>query len=111
MQPTSLGKARGGRADDRPELSPEYRAYLASPAWAELRGLVLLRDCYRCVVCWATEGLEVHHLTYERLGHEPLSDLITLCAKHHEIFDQTRRKTAKEDRRRKRTTARRRHGS
>jgi 5-methylcytosine-specific restriction endonuclease McrA len=104
---TSLGKARGGRVDERPELSPEYRAYLTSPAWAELRRLVLIRDGQRCIACGGTSDLEVHHLTYARMTREPLSDLITLCHPCHEVFDRERRVTAREDRRRRRATARR----
>jgi 5-methylcytosine-specific restriction endonuclease McrA len=109
MRPTSLGHARGGRVDNRPELSPEYRAYLASPAWAELRRLVLIRDNHRCIACGRTSDLEVHHLTYARMGREPLSDLITLCHPCHEAFDRERRETTREDRRRRRATARRQH--
>jgi 5-methylcytosine-specific restriction endonuclease McrA len=108
MPQISLGRATG-RAHDRPELSPEYRAYLRSPAWHELRRLVLLRDNHACTGCGRLVGLEVHHLTYERLYHEPLSDLTTLCLDCHRDADMARQRAAKEDRRRKRATARRQH--
>jgi 5-methylcytosine-specific restriction endonuclease McrA len=106
MPRISLGRATG-RAPDRPELSPEYRAYLRSERWQELRLLVLLRDDHCCRQCGATNRLEVHHLTYERLYHEPLSDLICLCAGCHADADRARQAGTAEQRRRKRATARR----
>jgi 5-methylcytosine-specific restriction endonuclease McrA len=108
MPQISLGRATG-RAHDRPDLSPEYRAYLRSERWQELRLLVLLRDEHRCRQCGATDRLEVHHLTYERLYHEPLSDLTTLCLDCHRDADRARQRAAGEDRRRRRATARRQH--
>jgi 5-methylcytosine-specific restriction endonuclease McrA len=106
MPQISLGRATG-RTVDRPELSPQYRAYLRSPQWAELRRLVLIRDGHECRYCGATVCLEVHHLTYERLYHEPLSDLICLCAGCHADADRARQAGTAEQRRRKRATARR----
>lgn len=41
--------------------------------------------------CEATTGLEIHHLTYERLGRELLSDLMAVCKRHHKIEDDRRR--------------------
>jgi len=29
------------------------------------------------------EGTDVHHLTYENIGHETLEDVILLCRDHH----------------------------
>src|SRR5207253_1892600 len=37
----------------------------------------------RCAVCKTTRRLQVHHLTYERLGHERMSDFKILCKRHH----------------------------
>lgn len=108
MPQISLGRATG-RTADRPELSPEYRAYLRSERWQELRLLVLLRDDHRCRQCGAIDRLEVHHLTYERLYHEALSDVVTLCRTCHRDADKGRQAQTKEDRRRRRATARRQH--
>jgi phage terminase large subunit GpA-like protein len=33
---------------------------------------------------------EVHHLTYERFGHERMADLVVLCESCHETADQKR---------------------
>lgn len=62
-----------------------YDAYLASPGWQKRRRRVLRRDGHRCRDCQATPlgGLHVHHLSYRRLGREPLDHLITLCDACH----------------------------
>lgn len=71
----------------------EYTVYLASPVWAGKRRAVLERCGGRCEDCQAhrdigrivSPAVEVHHLTYDRVGNEELSDLIGLCERHHEI--------------------------
>lgn len=55
------------------------RNYLLSPEWQELRTQVFTRDNYTCQSCGSTKSLNCHHITYERLGNEHLSDLATLC--------------------------------
>jgi hypothetical protein len=60
-----------------------YGAYLNSPQWGQRRREALRRAGYRCIECGATEGLEVHHLTYERLGYERPEDLTVLCNPCH----------------------------
>ena len=56
-----------------------YAAYLNSPQWQERRQAALRRAGFRCEGCPETDGLEVHHLTYERLGFERTTDLMVLC--------------------------------
>lgn len=59
-----------------------YRAYLHSSQWRSLREQRLERDDWRCTGCGSDGSdsrLEVHHLTYERVGAERLEDLLTLC--------------------------------
>lgn len=59
-----------------------YAEYIRSPAWAEMREARLKFDGRRCVDCredGTASRLEVHHLTYDRLGHERIEDLVTLC--------------------------------
>jgi len=37
------------------------------------------------MICRTEEGtFDVHHITYERLGHEAMEDLRVLCRKHHD---------------------------
>lgn len=58
-----------------------YRDYLQSEWWQERRLLALELAGWKCQDCGGTEDLEVHHLTYERLGAELDADLRALC--HH----------------------------
>lgn len=66
--------------------SDGYRAYISSPEWETVRQQRLEIDGRRCTGC-GDDGthspLEVHHLTYERFGHERLTDLLTLCRLCH----------------------------
>ena len=59
------------------------QSYLTSFEWRILREQVLRRDSYTCQSCGATHNLEVHHITYERLGDEELADLVALCSNCH----------------------------
>lgn len=58
--------------------------YLKTSAWQEMRQKVFRRDGFVCVACGESKNLNVHHITYERLGAEELSDLVTLCQRCHE---------------------------
>jgi 5-methylcytosine-specific restriction endonuclease McrA len=71
--------------------SPTYTRYLHTTAWRSKRAQVLARDRHRCRCCGGVRRLQVHHWRYDRLGHEPLSDLITLCASCHVWADRLRR--------------------
>jgi hypothetical protein len=71
--------------------SETYRTYIQSPEWAERRQRALSRAGARCERCKAFGvRLEVHHLTYTNLGHEPDEDLQVLCLPCHKIGDQER---------------------
>lgn len=63
-----------------------YRKYLNTYHWKQLRDLKLSEVDNRCQICYNSIQLNVHHRTYERLGHEKLSDLTVLCKECHEIF-------------------------
>lgn len=62
----------------------EYGQYLRSPAWQAKRTERLRIDGFRCMKCRTSKRLEVHHLTYDRLGDEDVHrDLATLCHDDH----------------------------
>jgi 5-methylcytosine-specific restriction endonuclease McrA len=73
-----------------------YEAYLQSPHWKRLRRRVLERDQCRCRRCNSKTRLQIHHLTYIRIGKELLEDLLTLCndchKRAHNIPDKPRRR-------------------
>lgn len=60
-----------------------YRDYLHAPHWqatrAAYRASAQPQDC----ICGETEGLQLHHLSYERVGAERLTDLTPLCDRCH----------------------------
>ncbi|HEV8653179.1 MAG TPA: HNH endonuclease [Actinomycetes bacterium] len=60
-----------------------YQEYLESPEWQAKRALALERDGHQCTECHRADRLEVHHITYVRLGRELLEDLVTLCFHCH----------------------------
>ena len=60
-----------------------YTEYLAGKGWHKRRRKALIRT-KTCRRCGSRRELQVHHLTYERLGKELPRDLIVLCRKCHE---------------------------
>ena len=67
-----------------------YSRYLVTRRWQARRRLVLMRDGGRCRRC-GRRGNQVHHLTYERVGHEHLDDLVLLCGPCHAAADARER--------------------
>lgn len=68
----------------------DYKDYIAnSPYWQKVRKARYDFDEGRCVIC-RTKLLpgefETHHMTYRNLGSEHLTDVITLCHRHHQLF-------------------------
>ena len=78
------------------EFNFSYKEYLLSDHWQEVRRRTLKRDGYRCRMCNTRGQLSVHHRTYERLGSERDSDVITLCKRCHEVFHENRRLAPKD---------------
>jgi hypothetical protein len=68
------------------ERTRTYQEYLQSPEWQEKRDEVLGQARHRCRVCNSRHQLEVHHRTYDRVGHERSDDLTVLCRPCHELF-------------------------
>jgi 5-methylcytosine-specific restriction endonuclease McrA len=68
--------------DDR--ISPEYKAYLQSETWKNIRERIKLRDIV-CQMCGSTENLTVHHMNSKYRFHEAEhpEQLILLCEKCH----------------------------
>ena len=60
----------------------EYKTYLQSPEWRVVRKKQL-RNQRDCQACGSKEHLNIHHMTYHRLGFEKLKNLKTLCKTCH----------------------------
>lgn len=69
---------------------PTYRAYLRSPHWRRFRLEYKRERGWECV-CGERARLELHHLTYERLGAERLEDVRALCQTCHSTLHQLHR--------------------
>ena len=59
--------------------SPAYIAYMQSDKWRKRKARLYHKRGRVCEMCGATWPLEVHHKTYERLGHELDEDLLIVC--------------------------------
>jgi len=66
----------------KPEQIPNYYRYIDSWAWQRKRRIALHRDGGLCRSC-SKPGNHVHHITYDRLGDEDSTDLVTLCVNCH----------------------------
>lgn len=64
----------------------EYQEYLKSDHWQKIRKQAFDRGGNHCAICRSTNGLQIHHNTYEHLGNEYPGDLVVLCGKCHLLY-------------------------
>jgi len=80
-------------------VTASYEDYLRSDHWRHVREAALARAMGRCqnsgchyrllsreeLAAYPPRGytLDVHHMTYDRLGHERLDDVLVLCRRCH----------------------------
>lgn len=71
----------------------DYGEYIREhPHWQAVRKKRFEFDGGRCVICHKDltgQMYQTHHLHYQRLGHERLRDVITLCPGCHHDFHQS----------------------
>lgn len=60
-----------------------YQKYMTSRTWRKKRDELFEERGKKCEKCGSEENITVHHLTYERFGHEWLCDLMVLCEDCH----------------------------
>jgi hypothetical protein len=60
-----------------------YRDYLKSPQWRQLRDKVVKRDGAICQGCLSARSEHVHHMTYSHIGKEFAFQLVALCEPCH----------------------------
>lgn len=71
--------------------SAEYREALTSDYWRRLGAFVLRKRGPFCQRCGKFAlGLELHHLTYDRLGREMPEDVEIVCRACHPDADRER---------------------
>lgn len=75
-------------------MNGEYEAYIKSKEWKAIRVAAIEQAGNRCSRCGFTpkslRQLHVHHLTYERFGHETLDDVAVLCRECHAMLHKAR---------------------
>lgn len=73
-----------------------YQRYLKSDHWRKFKLTILASRGQRCEQCRSVQKIQIHHLTYIRLGAELPSDVKVLCEachqKAHDIFQPKRPK-------------------
>lgn len=62
----------------------DYHRYMASREWALKKRAVRERSGGDCERCEHRKMAQVHHLSYQHLGNEPLEDLLGVCKWCHE---------------------------
>lgn len=68
-----------------------YLDTIKSPRWKELRERLIAERGGKCQVCGRSDvTLQLHHVTYERLGNERDTDLLVVCIPCHKDKDNTR---------------------
>jgi hypothetical protein len=63
-----------------------YKRYLASREWGLLKAAVRERCDGQCERCYDGPYQETHHVTYERIGHEQIADLLAVCSPCHRFL-------------------------
>lgn len=84
QSPAPTDRLEAPQRETRPGFQEWYRAYLRSPEWRKKREAVLARDGHLCQSCGLAQATEVHHLSYEHAGDEPLFELVSVCGGCHD---------------------------
>lgn len=75
----------------------DYKEYIEKhPYWQKVKKARFDFDGGRCAICHKdlhNDTYHTHHLHYQRLGHERLRDVITLCPGCHHDFHRTWQKS------------------
>jgi hypothetical protein len=69
--------------DRRTKFSTKYAEYLRSAHWALLKLNTIIARGMRCERCASLKDIDLHHLTYQRLGRELPQDVLLLCRMCH----------------------------
>lgn len=76
------------RDENRASWWRQYERHLSSNKWQKTRIQVFRRAYWTCECCHKARATQVHHLSYEHVGCENLSELLAVCvACHDEIHE------------------------
>lgn len=78
----------GGDGMNMNDCSPEYKKYLCSPEWMQIRERILCRDAFQCRMCGEKDNLHVHHIHGRYRFHEENHPecLMVLCDRCHRFI-------------------------
>ena len=62
----------------------QYEEYLLGDEWRDIRHRIMDRAAGRCEKCRERSPKHVHHLCYDRVGHEEETDLMAVCLECHQ---------------------------
>lgn len=97
MIPPVAGQAlRMGRVMNRLQRLA-YNRYMRSTRWKKKRARAIRGAKCVCAICkqkFPAWKLQAHHLTYDRLYRERMSDLQVVCVPCHEIADAIRERAS-----------------
>ncbi len=65
------------------EVVTSYKDYLQTKHWRIKKDQYKKEYECKCCMCESTKNLNLHHMTYENIGHENLNDLCYLCKDCH----------------------------
>jgi 5-methylcytosine-specific restriction endonuclease McrA len=73
------------------KVSVNYKEYINSPEWESKKRKFYKSTFYHghCEICHRKLPLDIHHLSYDNLGNEPLTDLMAVCRECHKIIHLT----------------------
>lgn len=77
---------------DDQEFRFYYESYLQTDTWRLKRRAVMERAGGICEGCRVKRATQVHHLTYEMLGHEMLFQLVAVCDECHLDIHESRQR-------------------
>lgn len=68
--------------------SMDYKDFLKTPYWKAIAEKIRFKAGNKCQICNSSDGLNVHHRTYEHHGDElhHMDDLICLCHRCHQNY-------------------------
>lgn len=75
------------------ETVNNYNEYLKTRWWGLFRTKYLKgkKNCLKCKICGGVGIFNLHHISYENLGHEKKTDVILLCQKcHHKLHEKVK---------------------
>jgi hypothetical protein len=66
----------------------QYERYMASDHWKARKDRYFRTHEKRCAACGSVDEVQLHHLSYEKMGREPNDDLMPLCQICHSLVHE-----------------------